>query len=363
MQERVFVSAANVKCPGVCDIADLADLVDGRKQAPLDRVCLAGDEILLGNEIQLDRASPFYPSRSNEKVMRREVIAATMGVSELIQDIDLPPLAKADVPLFVASGMSFERQGCDVDWFSKVVRAMNECSSTRERNKRLGQVTPPLLALRTLTNATSSFIAEQTHVTGNNTTFGSTSIGGFYALKEGFDAVRSGQCPMAVVGGASRGGIASYFIYRNFFPDPSGWKESIATVFLLLESGSGIRARGAEPLCELTVLRSTGVPPSLARDDDSIPFRRFAEYGRSASLAVYSGAFCTNEFVRLTSAVGESWTRAESLYGALGNCGVSNIFLSVLTGIALSNSPGPVDCLDRDPYSRECLVRATTYGQ
>jgi hypothetical protein len=362
MPERVYVSAANLKCPGASDLAGLADLAAGRARAPLERVCLGDEEVMLGETLELDRSSPYYPTRSKEKVMRREVIAATMCVAELLEGLELPASAMAEIPLFVASGMSFERQGGDADWFVRASRALNECSSTSERNRRLGQLTPPLLALRTLTNATSSFIAEQTRVTGNNATFGVTSLSGFHALQEGWDAVRSGQSAMAIVGGASRGGVGSFFMYRNFFRDAAGWKESIATAFLLLESGASLQARGASPLCELVLLRNAALVPTLTGHGDATPFERFAEFGSSAPLAVYGGAFCVPEHVRLTAAVASWWPRAVSLFDALGNTGVANVFLDILTGVALSGAARPVDCLDRDPYSRECLVRITPYS-
>jgi hypothetical protein len=302
MPERVYVSAANLKCPGASGLAALAALATGRTRAPLERVRLGTDEVVLGEALELDRASSYYPTRSNEKVMRREVIAATMGVAELLEGVELPAAARAEIPLFVASGMSFERQGGDADWFARTSRALSECASSRERNRRLGQLTPPLLALRTLTNATSSFIAEQTHVTGNNTTFGVTSISGFHALDEGCNAVRSGRSAMAIVGGASRGGVGSYFMYRNFFSDAAGWKESIATAFLLLESGASAEARGASPLCELVTLRSAPLVPTLTRQNEARPFEYFADYGSSAAFAVYGGAFCAREHDRLTAA-------------------------------------------------------------
>jgi hypothetical protein len=359
MGQRVFVSGANVKGPGVRGLTDLADLVTGRASAPLTPCRVAGQDILLGEEIALDRQSPFYPQRSDEKVMRPEVIAATMGVCELFQDLGLATSPKSDIPLFVAGGLTLERHIGDGDWFAKAFQATRDCPGGDELNRRLSQFTPPLLALRTLTNATSSFIAQQTGVAGDNTTFGNTSLSGFYALKEGFDAVGSGTSTMAVVGGASRGGLASYFMYRNFFDDNSGWKESTASAFLLLESESSLRARGALPLGELTELRSSGTPPVLTGRDTMAPFGAFALNGADASLAVYSGAFCQSEHERLGAAVSGSWARAVSIFESLGNAGASNIFLDILTGLALAGPRATVDCLDRDPYSRDSLVRIT----
>jgi hypothetical protein len=355
--ERVFVSAATAKCPGVAEVADLAEVVTGRRPVPLERVRFGADELLLGEEIELDRESPFYPTRSNEKVMRKEVVAATIAVSELVDRASILPAARAEMPLFVASGMSMERQTGDLDWFSGALRAVRESAAASERNRSLGQLTPPLLALRTLTNAATSFIAERARVAGNNSTFGSTSLSGFHALQEAFDAVRDGSCPMALAGGASRGGIPSYFVHRNFCPDTGGWRESVAVVFLLLESGTSLQERGASALCELIELRSGGIPRVTGRID-SVPFARFSARGADGALAVYSGAFRRSEFEALRSAVAAAWERSASLFPSLGNAGPSNVFLNLLTGIALLDGPGTVDCLDRDPYSRESFVRA-----
>jgi hypothetical protein len=359
MPERVFVSGANLKCPGVTELGDLADLLRGRKPSPLTPVQVGSAEIMLGEEVGVDRSSPFYPTRSNEKVMRSEVIAATIGVCELLQQLEPDDVAKSEIPLYVAAGTSLERKIGDLDWFARAFAAVVDCSSHSERNKRLSQVTPPLLALRTLTNATSSFIAERTQVAGNNTTFGSTSISGFYALKEGYEAVRGGRCSMAVVGGASRGGVASYFMYRNFFDDSADWRESLSSTFLLLESESSVERRAVRPLCELTLLQAGGSPPCLSRSDPGVPFARFAAHAAGAPLAIFSGAFCRSEFVRQRAAVSTSWAEWASLFEVLGNGGTANVFLNILAGLALSDGRGSVDCLDRDPYCRESLVRAT----
>ena len=203
--EKVFVSAATVKCPGATTVADLAALATGHAEPPLKSVRFGDEEILLGEDIELQRQSPFYPARSSEKLMRREVIAASIGVSELLEGVEVPDGSAADVPLFVAAGMSMEGHTGDLDWLSKTFRALTECSGDRERNRRLNQLTPPLLAVRTLTNATASFVAERTSIAGNNTTFGSTSLSGFYALNEAFHEIATGERPMCLVGAASQG--------------------------------------------------------------------------------------------------------------------------------------------------------------
>jgi 3-oxoacyl-(acyl-carrier-protein) synthase len=358
--ERVFVAAATVKCPGVSEVSDLAALATGRRTAPLQAVAFGDDEILIGEAVGLERDSPYYPPRSSEKLMRREVLAATIGVAELLARVDVPSGAAANIPLFVASGTSMEGHTRDLDWLSNTFRALTDCSGDAQWNKRLMQLTPPLLAVKTLTNAAASFVAERTHVAGNNTTFGSTSIGGFYALNEAFHAIATGNCPMCLVGAASRGGIVSHVTYRNFRGERVGWRESAAAVFLLLENEASLAARGATPLCELTTLRSAG-GPRVTNSADGVPFSRFAPYGADGSLAVYSGAFCESEFRELKHAVSTSWTRSAALFPAIGNTGAANIFLGILTGIGILPAPCIVDCLDRDPYSRESFVRALVH--
>jgi hypothetical protein len=357
MRERVFVSAAGVRAPAVRTAADLAELVRGDRPSPLELFTVGGEEIRLGEQIPMDRASPFYPSRSNEKIMRKEVIAAAVNVCELLAEAGLPGGLRVDVPLFVASGVTLERQVGDVDWFAKAFEAVRASAGGAERNRRLSHVTPPLLALRTLTNATSSFIAEQTGVTGNNTTFGNTSQAGFHALREGFDAVASRAVPMALVGGASRGGIASYLTFRNFFEDPADWRESIATAFLLLESGTSLGVRAGKALCEVVELAGTTRPPALVNAAPDTPFEEFASRGATASLAVYSGAFCGREERKLRAAAAAAWPRAESLFESLGNGGAANLFLGIAVGASLLGGAGVADCLDRDPYGRDSFVR------
>jgi hypothetical protein len=356
MMERVFVSAAGVRAPAVRTAADLLELVRGDRPSPLALFRIGGTEIRLGEDICVDRDSPFYPSRSNEKIMRKEVIAAAVNVCELLTEAGLPGEVRAEVPLFVASGVTMERQIGDLDWFAKAFEAVRG-SAGADRNRRLSHVTPPLLALRTLTNATSSFIAEQAGVRGHNTTFGNTSQAGFHALREGCVAVASGSVPMAIAGGASRGGIASYLTFRNFHEDPADWRESIATAFLLLESGTSLAARGAKPVCEVVELAGTARPPALLKAAPGAPFEEFAARSAAADLALYSGAFCGGDHRTLRAAAVAAWPRAESLFESLGNGGAANLFLSILVGAALLDGAGLADCLDRDPYGRDSFVR------
>jgi hypothetical protein len=357
MREKVFVAAATVKCPGAKDIRDLGALATGHAVAPLNSVPFGSDEILIGEEVGIDRDSPFYPSRSSEKLMRREVIAAAVGVSELLSGIDVANASISGMPLFVATGMSMEGQPGDLAWLTTTFLALTDSSGDGQRNKRLTQLTPPLLAVKTLTNATASFIAERTQIAGNNTTFGSTSVSGQYALTEAFYAIATGDCDMCLVGGASQAGIVSHVTYRNFPCSPSGWRESTAAVFLLLESEKSLNTRGAKPLCELTILATAG-RPRVKRTTKTDAFSRFTSYGADGSQAVYSGAFCEDEFLELTEAISGSWSRRASLFPFIGNAGAANIFLNILTGVAVLGAPGLIDCLDRDPYSRESFVRA-----
>ena len=104
-------------------------------------------------------------------------------------------------------------------------------------------------------------------------------------------------------------------------------------------------------------MRTAGTP-RVTKIADDVPFSRFVPYAADSSVAVYSGAYCAGEFVELEQAVSASWPRGASLFPAIGNTGAANIFLSLLTGIALAGAAGIVDCLDRDPYSREAFVRA-----
>jgi hypothetical protein len=87
-----------------------------------------------------------------------------------------------DFALYVASGVFIEKIENHTKHLIKVYEELNEQSTAQETMQKVYRGSPPLLALQTLTNAAMSFISQYSGIKGNNATFGTTSISGFYAF-------------------------------------------------------------------------------------------------------------------------------------------------------------------------------------
>ncbi|OFY69207.1 MAG: hypothetical protein A3G23_06570 [Bacteroidetes bacterium RIFCSPLOWO2_12_FULL_37_12] len=359
MPQRVFISACNSKCPGASTLDDFYSILEKGDASFLLPVPVDSETLLLGTKIKPTASTEFSPSKSNEKVMRTEVIGATECVCEMLKSAELPESIIPDIPLYISSGVCFERQVNDMDWFSKALYASLSSKTNEEKNKKIYHAIPPLLALRTLTNSAESFVAQHSKLAGNNTTFGITSQSAYFALKEGYDAVHLGEYDMAVAGGANGGGISSYFMFKNFMPADSVWKESTCASFLLLESEESVKKRRINPLCEITGFKFSGDVPDLANNKNIVPFIHFTEYGKDAEVCILGSSFRESEYLDEKKCAESIWKEVYSLYPLFGGCGSAGVFMSIAVAIYFFKKNGHrfIDCAERDVFKRESLVR------
>ncbi len=361
IKNRVFVSAINVKSTEISDLNDLHFLIETNKPNQLKEFQVGDEKIYLGEEFNLDTSSKYYPSKSNEKVMRAEVIAATVCVGEMLNEAQIAEEKLYDIPLYISTGICFERMEGDMDWFSKVIQSSLEATTIKDKNIRMNQIIPPLISLRTLTNATSSFVAQYCKLAGNNSTFGITSQSAFCALKEAFRAIETGESDFAFAGGASRGGLSSYFMFKNFNPSLSNWKECSSASFLLLESEESLIRKNKKPLCEITDLFSSKAIPEILNPVSQTPFSEFSSAGNVSDLCIFGGAFRISEHEEAKKGADAIWEKTFSLYPLMGNFGPAGLFMNIAASLYFFNKNKfrMIDCADRDPYNRESLVRLT----
>lgn len=351
---RVFISAINIKAPGISGLTDFYAALSENKSIAFHNETHEGEEISLSEKMDLSN-SPYYPSRSNEKVMRSEVVAATVCAKELIENENVQSDLLADIPLYISTGVFLEKQEGDLDWMTKAFTILVESKTQEEKNKKLNQLLPPLLALRTLTNSAESFVAQSTGLAGNNTTFGNTSQSAYAAIKEACRTIQDGESEMAVVGGTNRGGVSSFFLHKSFSSvNSSAWKECTAVSFFLLESEKNLKARNKKALCEIVGLESSTHVPSIFGTNKKKIGEVFSSNGKQPDLCVIGGAFREREYLQDKLDAEKNWATVFSLFPLFGNLGSAGLFLNIAAALFHFNEKNSTeaDCIDKDVYNR-----------
>jgi hypothetical protein len=305
----------------------------------------------LAGEILLDRSSPFFPNRSDEKIMRIDVVASIIAINSLFEKFKTEAV-RDDFSLYVASGVFIEKIENHTKHLIKVYEELNEQSTAQETMQKVYRGSPPLLALQTLTNSAMSFISQYTGIKGNNATFGTTSISGFYALHEAYNSTFFDTTP-SVVCATNGGGAHSYLMNSPMYENKVGWKESTAVACLLL----GKNDAGMKSVCEITALKTT---PFKSQLENQTIKRGWADLisESKAELVIFSGAFTASEQLRDKEYCDAHWSRSLSLFDEFGNMGTANSIASIIKGIELLESNfSKIDIVDRDIYGSESWIR------
>jgi hypothetical protein len=289
--------------------------------------------------------------------MRDDVIAAVICVSELLNNCSVPESERCDIPIFVANGIFIENLTERFSFLNEALAAAISSKDFKDRNEKVYRVVPPLLALRTLTNSTKSFVSQYTGLAGNNGTYGNTSQSAVYALKDAVHLLRSQRTRRVVVGSSNCTGSYSYFSFKNFTDDPDNWKESACSAFLMLETQQGLEERNAKPLCKLDHITDANIIENIFELNDHTPFERLGN-PRDTELGIYSGAYALNDHQKEKMCAEKLWKNTLSLYPELGFLGSASVFMNIISGSnsITQNQVKSVSCVNRDVYNRESLI-------
>lgn len=297
----------------------------------------------LSGELVPDRSSPFFPERSDEKIMREDVKAAVIAVQEMMNGYSESLLEDTD--LYVANGVFIEDTGKQLQRVIDIYRQIEDNFPEEEKVRRLYQATPPLLALQTLTNSSMSFISQYAGIKGNNTTFGNTSQSAFHAIQKAAFALQSGT-ERVLVCASNCGGAVSYLTSQSFFEEKENWKESAAAACLFFETDLNAAA-----VCRITGMKMENHP------EHSNALSQFI--ADEITHIVFSGAFTEEQYRADLNAFQSTGKQAFSYFPEYGNLGSANLIMSVIKGIELlqSNEESIIALVDRDVYGRESYIR------
>jgi 3-oxoacyl-[acyl-carrier-protein] synthase II len=197
------------------------------------------------------------------KVADRKTQLAVAATSMALRAAAFPEHAEARAGLAVILGCAFgdleaERLG-DAVAPDPGARSATDAAFFSERVLR--RLTP-LWLLVNLPNMLSAQVAIQLDATGPNYTVITEGIAGLQAIAEGFELVRSGEVPAAIVGAAEC--PLTPFCFACLAGQGCSAEELVlgeAAAVLLLESWEHARDRAASPLAEITGAAVRSAPP------------------------------------------------------------------------------------------------------
>lgn len=311
---------------------------------------LAGTSYVSGS-LTIDKNSLYYPSRGDEKIMREDVKAALILLNELLQELKIVGEIE-NTPLFVANGAFIENIEKHVDKLYNTYKRFLPEMSEAEKSRKVYQATPPLMALETLTNSTMSFLAQYANLKGQNTTFGNTSLAGYYALKQALISLeKNGQ---ALVCSSNAGGDYSFLTNSSIVGFAENWKESAAVSCLYFSN----KLNGKfPPLCKLTKIVNSTTIPVIENNNINRTWRNLLP-DLKADEIIFSGAFSYDTYLQDKAYLEKINSTCFSFFEEFGNLGASNLFLGISKGVErLKSDCSIIDIVDRDIYGRESLVR------
>ncbi len=306
-------------------------------------------------KLKLDTESPYYPSRSDEKIMRDDVIASILSIKKMLSDAVTKGLEiSPSTALFVANGAFMDNPEKHLRRIPEVYQSFTPEMSEEEKIRQIFMASPPLLALETLTNGTMSFIAQYTGLKAHNTTFGNTSIASFYALEEAIQTIQNSSAKMALVCACNSGGSYSFLTNSTILGKETGMKESAATANLILKNSV---EKPAHALCKITQAKSSLTIPSLGENKIERTWNKLHTDGRSDAI-IFSGAYDQLDYESDLAYCKTMSEKTFSFFPICGNVGPANLLAGIIKAIEFINQNAhTVDVFDRDVYGRESLIR------
>lgn len=293
--------------------------------------------------------SPYYPARSDAKIMRDDVISSVIIVSEMLEKCNING-SRGKIPLLVANGafMVYSEK------YMNLIAKISENILTEPGNIDMVindgyRFTPPLMALETLTNATMSFIAQYTGLKFHNTTYGNSSISSFYALQES-ELIISQNDPIILVS-SNNASVFSFSTNSAALGYNKGWKESSGSACLLLSK------ENAGAMAKITELKSGNSIPDLYSTEIIRNWKELLPE-RNADALFFSGAYDEETYQKDLAYCQTINNNVESIFYKYGNLGSCNLFIGIILALEkLSDKIRIIDIVDRDIYGRESLVR------
>lgn len=302
-------------------------------------------------KLELNKDSKYFPERSDLKIMRDDIAACIVVIKEMLADEKFTANQIESMPLYAANGAFVDKPEKHLQRMPQIYNSFKPEMTVEEKRKKVYKMSPPLIALETLTNSSMSFIAQYVGLKSQNTTFGNTSIGAWYALKQALTQLEIDTENNAIVSASNCGDTYSFLTNSGVLGIANKWRESAAVGNLMISSSP------ENALCRITHTAHDKRIPNL---DETKIKRNWNDLlpKEVADLIIYSGAFTDAVQEKDKTYIESIGMNAVSLFDKYGNLGSANITLSVITGIeSFNETVRTIDILDRDVYGRESIIR------
>jgi hypothetical protein len=360
MNREVFLTGYSIRLPGIEQLSDMEMLLDGEKDISQKTIKqVDGNRMAEFGDMEFSPETAFYPQRQDAKIMRKDVLASTICAGELMEKMRFPEMSVPDIPLFISGGIFVENIFGQTDKTAEAFKkAINNDDKVKMR-EMLYKAIPPLLALNTLTNAASSYVAQYSKLAGRNTTLGNTSLSGAQALSLAHNEIAKGLNDVAVAGAGSRGEMFSFLAFNRFIGGQDTWSESVGACLLAISDESFCEKQNQTPLCRIDeIVFSRNVPSLVAKTDfNQISFSNDI---KDVPLVIFSGAFTPDSMKKQETLFKNLCSgRVFSWFPYLGNTGPVNMMLALLscTVFMRKYNISSAACVDVDPYNRQSMIK------
>ena len=358
MKKDVFLVAFSIRLPGLNNLDEICRVLTGSYTLPeLESQILSNGSKVEFGKLKIHPDEEYFPQRQDAKIMRKDVLAATICAGELMNKVHLPDEIISEIPLYIASGCFVENIFNQSDKTAEAFKKALEISDPVKMKEMLYKAIPPLLALNTLTNAASSYVAQYSKLAGNNCTFGNTTIGGSYALNMAFNEIRNGSSNLAVAGATNMGELFSFLSFNQFFDLCGLWRESTGAALLMLCDKGFLINSNLEALCKIENIEFSEKAPSLLRKPN-FGSTDIANLPSASETIFFSGAYTDASYSDQLKLFKTFSSGCFSWYPFLGGMGPVSSLLNILS-FAGKVKTGECDsgvCWDKDPYGRESLI-------
>jgi hypothetical protein len=358
MKNDVFVVDFSIRLPGIQNWNDIIHTIHANRCLQVfEKQTLSNGQKVEFGKPSINPDEKYFPQRQDAKIMRADVLAATVCAGELMNKLNLQEEIIPDIPLYISSGAFVENMFSQSDKIAEAFKKALEVTDPVKMKEMLFKLAPPLLALNTLTNATSSYVAQYSKIAGNNSTFGNTSISGAYAIEAAFNDIRYGFSELTVAGASNMGDLYSYLSFHCFFDNSELWRESTGAVLLFFANRDFIERNKLSFLCKIDEVNFSHHVPSLHRKTD-FNGSAFVDNIKQFPLLVFSGAYTEQSGKQQSDYLRPKAQNTFSWFDILGNTGPVNHFMNILAAVEMGhrlNLPKAFS-IDKDPYGRESAL-------
>lgn len=355
LKKRIFVTALSFRLPGVSTMDELKKVMGAAKlELSPTLYQVKNSRSASVYNLNLSPETQYYPSRKDVKVMREDVIAATICSQEVMERSGIEMKERSGIALYMSNGACMDELLPNINEISHVYISPEFSEEQGEKHKRVDKVTPPLFVLNALTNSAGSFVSQYAGVRGDNTVYGNTSHSSFDCIEEAINAIADGE-DLALVGCANGAGLFTALTFDNLQTvESSEMTLSSGAGFILLESEESMKKRGVKALCEIvSVERAKNIPRLFSISKDPYHFLK-----PKSAFAIYSGGIGSEDHLIEKKSVASKWRDCFSFYPLFGNTGVAGPLINIFGALVrLEEGEAQVDCINRDPYGRESLIQ------